>query len=272
MLKARGRPRNDQTDGNAGQAFRLIGKRVQVERSNGAPLWVQLKNGLEEAISSGALAARAPMPSENALCELFGVSRPVVRAAIGALAAEGRVIKMPRKGIFVAAPAEQVDFIASNLSVFGDLTGKGHTVTTKTFEFRRTAPDENEQKVFGISEKGSVVRIGRVYMSDGKPITMTHISLAGHKVPGLELLELENKSIFGTLREKYGISVHRSERWFTAEMPTPEQIEHMGIAPDKPLIAIESIAYDHDGTALEYYRAVYDSSFARIHVQADGSP
>lgn len=266
IVRGRGRPRFDQEDKAAADIFARIGEHISLSRSDQVPLWIQLKNQVAEAISDGRLAANSRIPSEQALCDLFGVSRPVVRSAIAALASEGHVIKMPRKGMFVSGKREDVDFLSSNLGVFGDLTAKGHAVTTKTFEFFLSAPDADEMRVFGIPEHGSVVRIGRVYYSDGQPLTMTRISLPGHKVPGMEKLEIDNRSVFETIKQHYGLTVQRAERWFTAQMPTEEASERMGVPGDKPLIWIESVAYSHDGDVLEFYRAFYNPAVARIHV------
>ncbi|TGS16825.1 MULTISPECIES: GntR family transcriptional regulator [unclassified Mesorhizobium] len=267
--RTRGRPRYDQEDAEAAEAFRSIGSKVQLNRDEAAPLWVQLRNQVEEAINTGLLAANSRIPSEQALCDFFGVSRPVVRAAIGSLSNEGRIIKMPRKGMFVAAPREHVDFMTANLGVFDDLTAKGHKVSTRTLEIYRCPPSEKESKVFGIPANGSVVRISRVYMTDGTPITMTRISLPGHRVPGLENILSENQSIFGTIRAVFGLTVKRADRWLRAALPTKEEADEMGVAANTPLIEIESIAYDSDGAALEYYEAFYNSSVARIHMAVE---
>lgn len=272
MLKTRGRPRYDKDDAAAADIFQRIGAGMQSNLDEAIPLWVQLRNRIEEAIASGVLAANSRIPSEQALCDFFGVSRPVVRAALGSLASGGRVIKMPRKGMFVAGPREHVDFATSNLGVFGDLTAKGHAVSTRTFEFRRCPPNERESSVFGIPKGGSVVRIGRVYLSDGAPITLTRISLPGHRVPGLETLDIENRSVFRTIREHFGLTVQRAERWFAAALPTREEAGLMGIASTTPLIGIESIAYDSDGAPLEYYQALHNSAVARIHMSVGQRP
>ncbi|TIV44471.1 MAG: UTRA domain-containing protein, partial [Mesorhizobium sp.] len=128
---------------------------------------------------------------------------------------------------------------------------------------------EKESKVFGIPANGSVVRISRVYMTDGTPITMTRISLPGHRVPGLENILSENQSIFGTIRAVFGLTVKRADRWLRAALPTKEEADQMGVAANTPLIEIESIAYDSDGAALEYYEAFYNSSVARIHMAVE---
>jgi len=266
--RTRGRPRYDELDGNADDVFKQIASEA-LDRNETAPLWVQLKNRIQDAIASKSLRPNSRMPSETALCEIFDVSKPVVRAALAALSVEGHVVKMPRKGMFISQPRQDVDFMTSNLSVFGDLTAKGHLVTTKTFEFYRAKANENEQSVFGIPPEGDVVRVTRVYYCDGRPITHTRISLPGYKLPGMEKLDIDNRSIFQTIREQYGLTVQRAERWFTAELPDADTTTRMGIPENTPLIAIESIAYDHDGGALEYYRAFYNSAVARIHLRID---
>ncbi len=266
LRRGRGRPAYDESDKSAADNFHRIGATFVLDREKSTPLWLQLRLQIEVAIKNGDLAPYSRMPSEQALCDIFGVSRPVIRAALSALASDGLAIKMPRIGMFVGAPKPETDFVTSNLSVFGDMAARGYNVTTKTFEFRRTRPDLKEQQALHLPETGSVVRIGRVYFIEGQPTTCTHIALPGHKVPGLEDLDMENKSIFATLRERYGVWPKRAERWFTAAMPSEEAVELMGVSPTDPMIWIESIAYEADGSPIEFYRAFYNSQASRIHI------
>ncbi|MDX8452329.1 GntR family transcriptional regulator [Mesorhizobium sp. VK9D] len=268
--RGRGRPRNEFEDTGSADVFRRIARESRLDRSNAVPLWVQLKNAISDAILKKDLVPSARLPSEQTLCEIFEISRPVVRAAIAGLAAEGHLARVPRKGIFVSVPRMETNFLTSNVSVHSDLTARGHNVTSKAFEFRRCEPDDAERQVFGIPDGGTVVRIGRIYYSDGKAITNTLISLPGHRVPGFENLDIEGQSIFQILKEKYGLVSKRAERWFCAAMPDAKVAQMMGIQMSVPLISIESIAYDPDDVPLEYYRAYYNSAVARIHVSTTG--
>jgi GntR family transcriptional regulator len=268
--RGRGRPRNELDEAGSAAVFRRIARESKPDRSNSIPLWVQLKNSFSDAILKKELMPSARLPSEQTLCEIFDISRPVVRAAIAGLAAEGHLARIPRKGIFVTVPPMESNFLTSNVSVHSDLTARGHKVTSKAFEFRRCEPDEAERQVFGLPRGATVVRIGRIYYSDGQAITNTLISLPGHRVPGFETLDIEGKSIFQILKEKYGLVSKRAERWFCAAMPDARVAHLMGIKMSVPLISIESIAYDPDDIPLEYYRAYYNSAVARIHVSTTG--
>ncbi len=61
---------------------------------------------LRQRIDDGDLRPGDRLPTEPALVESFGVSRTVVREAIAALAADGRVEARQGSGVFVLAPAE----------------------------------------------------------------------------------------------------------------------------------------------------------------------
>lgn len=266
LSRGRGRPSYDLEDQEAAENFRVLSAGFSLDRSSRAPLWVQLKNQIGAAIREGGLPLGSRLPSEQALCALLDVSRPVVRAAVRALSDEGSVVKLPRKGMFVAPERRQTDFLNANISVFGDMASKGIKVSTNTLEFYRAPANAREQQVFNLPKAGTVIRIRRVYSMDGQPITLSWISLPGHRVPDMEKLDITNRSLYETLRSTYGIEVQRAERWFHAEMPSPDAVKLMKLDPMLPVIVIESISYDQTGEPVEFYSAYYDSNHARIHI------
>lgn len=261
-----GRPSFDQADGIATEMFMREGRRVVLSRADERPLWQQLSHQLENLIYSGKLAPKSRIPSEPALCEVFKVSRPVVRSAINALAAKGLVVKLARKGMFVGMPPRESAFLTSNLSLFDDMMARGVRISTKTFKLEKGLPDDQEKDALQLEDGDLVTRLSRVFWIDDEPLTYTHMSFPAAKVPGFEDLDIEGRSILGMIRDLYGRSPKRAERWFTAAMPTKDVQERLDVAPDSPLIWIESIAFEADGTPLEFYRAYYNSSTARIHM------
>jgi len=264
--RGRGRPSYDLEDRAAAENFRSISAAFTIDRSTPVPMWVQLKNQISAAIREGNLPPGSRLPSEQALCTLLEVSRPVVRAAVRALSDEGNVIKLPRKGMFVSPERRQTDFLNANISVFGDMASKGVKVSTDTLEFFRARANVREKEVFNLPDAGDVIRIRRMYRMDGHPITLSWISLPGHRVPDMEKIDIRNRSLHETLRTTYGIEVQRAERWFGAEMPSSEVVRLMKIDPAQPVIVIESISYDQSREPIEFYTAYYDSNYARIHI------
>ena len=245
--------------------FDRVKEKAFADRASTAPLWVQVKNALAEAIDR-SVPVDSRIPSEQALCGLFGVSRPVVREALDALVGEGRLVKIARRGVFTARPKDDADFLTNAIGVFEDMTAKGHVVTTRTFDLRRAPASDHERKLMSLPSGAEVVRVVRVYLVDGQPLTYTHIAIPAHRAPDLECLLREGQSIFGLLESRFGLAATRAERWFSAVAATDEQAEKLGVAPGQPLIGIESLATCGNGLVLEYYNAVYNPGVARMHV------
>ncbi len=267
--RGRGRPGFESADNEAARRFRSIVRTSRIDRSSGTPLWVQLKTVLESAIYSDVLSGGARLPSEQILCDAFRLSRPVVRNALAALSAEGLVIKEPRRGMFVAPHPPEVGFMTAAKGVFEDLSAKGHEVSVETFDFGLYEASGVERRVFGLPAARSAVRILRVYRVDGAALTHTVISLPAHRLPGMEKLDIEGRSIFDTINRHYGLKPQRADRWIRAAAAPPRVAGRMGIEPGTPLLRIESVAFDFDGNALEYYDAHYNPEVSPLHIATD---
>ncbi|MYV99252.1 GntR family transcriptional regulator [Streptomyces sp. SID3343] len=76
-----------------------------MELVRGDALYRQLANAIRSDIQSGEYPPGSLLPSESALCERYGVSRPTVRQALAALRTEGLIIVQRGKGSFVRAAA-----------------------------------------------------------------------------------------------------------------------------------------------------------------------
>ena len=267
----RGRPGFDVADAGTAAAFRSIAKSANFKKNPDVPLWIQVKNLLAQNISDGLLAANARLPSELAMAEMFGVSRPVVRNALSALVSEGLIAKQARKGIFVAAKPNEFDFMTSAKGVFDDLNAKGMEVQERTYEFGLFEADEEEAKALRLPAGFQVIRFVRVYVADGAPITHSRISLPAHRLPGMENFDMTSKSIFGTIRDHFGLTVARADRWMKAGVANDLLAERLEVKAGYPLIQIHSIAYDHEQLPLEYYRAFYNADVSPIHISVDAN-
>lgn len=261
-----GRPSFDQADKPAAERFRDACSDIEISRTSRVPLWAQISEQLQAIIQRGDIEPHSRIPSEEALAEMFSVSRPVIRKALQTLASRGLVVKIHRKGVFVGEPPIQTDFLTKNLSVYDDMVSRGHKVVTTTFLLERTEPDDEEREALRLAADETVIRIERVFWLNGKAVTYAHVSLHGGKLPGFENLDIENRSLLGVVKERYGLRLCRAERWFKAAIAPPEVATVMEAEAGAPMILIELIAEDASNTPLEYYRAYYNTDVARMHL------
>lgn len=61
------------------------------------PLYLQLKDCIKEAILTGELNDKEKLPTEEAICAVFNISRPVVRQAFNELIKEGLITRIQGK-------------------------------------------------------------------------------------------------------------------------------------------------------------------------------
>ena len=73
-----------------------------LEKKSQSPLYQQLMARLKNDILAGIYPSGARIPSEQLLCETYGVSRVTVRKAMLDLVQEGLLVRRQGKGTFVA--------------------------------------------------------------------------------------------------------------------------------------------------------------------------
>ena len=80
---------------------------IQLDRSKRAPLWLQLYEGLRQAIQSGKLSAGEKLASIRQACSELSVSRTTVETAYGRLCMEGFTESQPQSGYRVRSALPQ---------------------------------------------------------------------------------------------------------------------------------------------------------------------
>lgn len=252
------------TDEIAGDSSHAQVEATVFDRSSGLPLWLQLKMALSQKISSGEYPPDAQIPSEPQICRIYGLSRTVVREALAQLVLERKIYKVHGKGAFVLREKNTDSFISSNIGLSGEMIGKGRSVYTRMLEQVCAPPTERERELLDLREGAQVYRILRVQSVDGVARALTRTSLSLDLLPEIDRINLENQSLYDVLRRRYGLAPARSRRWIEAIMPSSHDAGLLGIERSKPVLGIESIAYDADGRAIEYYFSLYRSDLSRI--------
>ena len=64
---------------------------IHLNKFLSTPLYLQLKESIKNAILSGELKDKEKLPTEESICTVFNVSRPVVRQAYNELIKEGLI-------------------------------------------------------------------------------------------------------------------------------------------------------------------------------------
>ena len=83
---------------------------IGIDTKKKEPIYEQIYKYIRNEIKSGALTCGTKLPSSRKLAEHLDVSRNTIDQAYGQLLSEGYVESKPKRGYYVAALDEMLDF------------------------------------------------------------------------------------------------------------------------------------------------------------------
>jgi DNA-binding GntR family transcriptional regulator len=159
---------------------------------------------LRSQINSGVYKEGDLIPSENEICASYGVTRPTVRQALDKLVNEGLILKHHGKGSIVQAPKTGLGI----LSIEGTTSAAGNIdLKTKILSGPELRPWD-EEFMFTLTDEeraAGSIRMERQRFVENHVVLFEITYMANINLPSFTLKNLENKSLFDTLRKDYAI-------------------------------------------------------------------
>jgi GntR family transcriptional regulator len=241
-----------------------------VRRDSVVPYYEQLKQVLMGKIEDGEYGPGDLLPSEHELCEKFGVSRTVVRQAIGELVNEGRMYRMRGKGTFVAKPKLNEQFIQSTVGFFEDLTARGHVVESRVMSCEVVQPTERVATALELPDgEGSAIELVRVRSVNDEVVAFTKSYLPFFSQDFFDDLrdtDMSKVSLYRYLEDRWGIRIESGHRSLEAVSATGMLARLLKMEHGGPVLAIESIGRNADGRVVEYFQAWHRADRTRLEM------
>ena len=152
------------------------------------PKHAAIANALREETRELPVGFR--LPSEKDLAARFEVSRMTVRQALDALAADGRVERVPGSGTFVRRPTVAM---GPNLTSFSeDMRGRGLRPSSQLIALEEVPADHEIALDLGVDEGSTLVRLERLRFADDDPMCLEEGHLPGRFQRILDDADLES--------------------------------------------------------------------------------
>jgi len=207
----------------------------------GVPLHRQLYLVLHDEIARGALAPGDALPTEQALCEQFGVSRITVRRALADLAEQGYIERRQGVGSFVRQ-RERLDEASPAGSYMDNLRQAQFQTSIDVVEYDTRTPPATIGGPLGVSaEMLHILRVRRERRTR-EPLMVTEAWLPADLVDVLTVPALRRVPLYELLSGA-GVVVDRVQHEITAEIAGPRHAGLLDVAIGSALVRVNRLAF-----------------------------
>ena len=217
------------------------------------PKYYQVKKQLLDLTAS--MQPGSPVPPERELAKSYGTSRTTVRQALAELVVEGRLLRMQGKGTFVAKP--KVAQALELASYTEGLREHGLHPQTKILEIGYVTADEHLAGLLGIRPGARTLRVHRLRLADGEPMSIDTSHLPAKRFPGLRRQLERHSSLYETLRTYYDIQLTEAEETIETVLADPHDARLLSVDPGLPLLLLSRHAIDSTGQPVEWAQSWY---------------
>lgn len=244
-----------------------VAKLVNLARGQAVPTpkYHQLKEALREQISSWEIDQA--IPSEPELCQLYGVSRTTVRKALDDLAHEGLLYRQQGKGTFVAPPKLRERFAQRTAGFYEDMVSRGLKVRTQVLEQSVVKAPKRVAAELQLPVGDKVIKIVRVRSIGNEPILISTSYLSYRRFSEVAAEDLREVSLYGILREKYGVHLKHGTRLVEVSLCTDEDSGYLKVKPHSPVLALTGTMYDTDGYPVEHGSARHRWDRSQLEIE-----
>ena len=232
-----------------------------------APLHAQMREALIQQITSGAWGTGSRIPSERQLCERFKVSRTTTRRALSDCVHEGWLYTVVGKGTYVARNRLEQE-LEPFTGFSADLRRRGIVVTSRVMGAGSFKANEAVARRLQLLPRTPVFRLHRVRLASGKQLATQVAYLPEHLCPDLSRFDFVSRSLYGVLREEYGLRLVRGHTTIKAGLASHQERGLLGLEDPSAVLRTFQVTCIADGRPIEYCESVFHGELYELTFSA----
>jgi len=227
----------------------------KMESNKTIPQYRRLYEVLRKHITEGVYKEGDLLPSENELCQLYGMTRPTVRHSLSTLAHDGYIRKHQGKGSIVHQLPREIGI----LSVSGTTTAVGdRNLKTKIVmePVLKPWPDDFMFPLSELEKESGCIYIERVRLLEDAPIFYDISYITNINLPRITSRQFANRSLLQILRDHYRIEIKGGDQRIKA-IPASQKISlFLNLKKGQPVLHIER-KMETNNPELFLYSSIY---------------
>jgi GntR family transcriptional regulator len=240
-----------------------------LDSSHALPLYRQLRDSIQNLLSSGVWQPDTPIPSEREMTESLGISRATVRQAIQELELEGWLVRLQGRGTFPAAqrleqPLRQITGFSQNMLAIG------LEPRSKLISAQLEPATVQVAKAMRLVVGAPVAGITRLRFANDTPLMFERAHFNYALVPSILEQNLEN-SVYEILTTTYRLKFARGEERIEAVLADTKLAHILGLKSGQAVLYTQRTVQTDDGTCLEYTERFARADQCSFHVVLEGN-
>jgi len=228
-----------------------------IKRNSPFTLSYQLRQILEDMISSGKYKVGDPFPTEREIAKQFGVSRITVREAIGHLVYRGILRREQGRGTFISQSRTH-EKVNKLISYTQDMLSRGMEPSSKVLEIKLERPSWEIMNSLRLDESDKVIKLARLRLADKEPMTIQTAYLPYglcHEIHEKKL-NWATQSLSVALKD-LGFEVLSAVQRVSTDVADSLEAELLGIPVGSPLLIGDQVSYLSDNRPIEALKSIY---------------
>ncbi len=230
------------------------------------PAYVRIATEWAEKIDAGTLQHGDPLPTRDKLATQYGVSKTVIRDALGVLHQDGYLESATRRGTHVyrlpryELPLYQLEADDRGRDAFEDAVSHQGGHPYQHIRVEAVAPTGDVASALELGDGELAVARLRVRTIDGVPYCTADSYFPQELVKGTEIASPENIARGGrhVLREM-GLEMVRHRDTIRARRPHSREISELGISYGLAVIRHERTSFAANGRPVRYMASAFPS-------------
>lgn len=240
--------------------------KVTIDFDSHIPYYLQLIEVVKEKIQQKEWLPGTQIPGEQDLCEIYGISRTVVRQALRELELEGTIHRRKGKGTFVAKPKISEGLVQKLTGFYQDMIERGLKPVTRVLKQEVIPASEKVARLLELTPGGQVVHLHRLRSVNEEPIQLVTSYLPYQHCPLVATVDFTSRSLYEFLEHEYGFGLARARRYIEAVAANEVEARLLDIERGSPLLMLDSVSYTTDGLPIEYFHALHRGDRSRFDV------
>jgi GntR family transcriptional regulator len=234
---------------------------------NPYPKYLQIREALTRRIDRD-MTVGEQLPTEQALCEQFNVSRETVREALRGLEEEGLISRTPGRGTFIRRrPPRLVESRLTGLPE--DFSALRFDTVARTLGAGPVRPSPDVAERLGAAADEMVYRIARLRFLDGEPFAFHEAFLPLDIGSGLGRLDLSKSAPLREIRETLHVDAAEDHVKIEAIAADAEIAARLDVGVGAPLLMVTRHFVFRGARGAGLFRSIFRADRYYYTVQFD---